>query len=98
MEFIEPKEQVWLLHTQEVRGSSPCAPTIYSFRINSSLLGKNVQPDAFVQKSCAENGSVDARCVGKSLVGVPVELGQRLTHRAKLRLAVELEDLRVALP
>jgi hypothetical protein len=28
MEFIKPKEQVWLLHTQEVRGSSPCAPTI----------------------------------------------------------------------
>ena len=25
---MEPKERVWLLHTQEVRGSSPCAPTI----------------------------------------------------------------------
>jgi hypothetical protein len=29
-----PEEDAELIHTQEVRGSSPCAPTIYSFRIN----------------------------------------------------------------
>ena len=34
MEILEPKEANIRLHTQEVRGSSPCAPTIYSFRIN----------------------------------------------------------------
>ncbi len=30
MEIMEPKEAWFRLHTQEVRGSSPCAPTIYS--------------------------------------------------------------------
>ncbi len=28
MEIMEPKEAWIRLHTQEVRGSSPCAPTI----------------------------------------------------------------------
>jgi len=28
MEAMEAKENAGLLHTQEVRGSSPCAPTI----------------------------------------------------------------------
>ena len=30
MEIMEPKEAWIRLHTQEVRGSSPCAPTIFS--------------------------------------------------------------------
>ena len=48
---------------------------------------------------CAENGSVDVRCAGNSaLVGVTVELRECFPHHAKLRLAVELEYLRVALP
>jgi hypothetical protein len=43
MEIIEPKEAWIRLHTQEVRGSSPCAPTIFGILrevvfINSGLL------------------------------------------------------------
>jgi hypothetical protein len=37
MEITEPKEAWIRLHTQEVRGSSPCAPTILfnNFRIRA---------------------------------------------------------------
>jgi hypothetical protein len=59
---MEQLEATPILHTQEVRGSSPCALTVYSFSIN--------------------------RC----------QLRERLAHHAKLRLAVELEDLGIALP
>ena len=43
MEIMEPKEAWIRLHTQEVRGSSPCAPTIFGILrevvfINSGLL------------------------------------------------------------
>jgi hypothetical protein len=37
---MEPLEVTTLLHTQEARGSSPCAPTIYSFRINLASFPK----------------------------------------------------------
>jgi len=44
MEILEPKEAWIRLHTQEVRGSSPCAPTIPTFRdwlyaLNGGKLG-----------------------------------------------------------
>jgi hypothetical protein len=46
MEIMEPKEAWIRLHTQEVRGSSPCAPTI-TF--------SNLQPHCMaLTKGCTE--------------------------------------------
>ena len=71
MEIMEPKEAWIRLHTQEVRGSSPCAPTIHTnglgvLKVVAVMPNFDTGPPAFhhVYKQRIKTAAPNSLCVG----------------------------------
>ena len=93
-----------LLHTQEVTGSSPVAPTttLIDFkRVVHVAFHRILQSFASTVPELCQNPTLDRVCCAKihpALVSLAVQFCQRLALHLKLHVRVLLEYLRVALP
>jgi hypothetical protein len=74
MEIMEPKEARIRLHTQEVRGSSPCAPTIFN---NLQTFPRFARANPCKSKKCPRlAGCYVMLCLGRSDAFV----GRNISH------------------
>ena len=105
MEIMEPKEADIRLHTQEVTGSSPVAPTIKSFRIRLFAVSAHshccpLSPKAY-QNRIKTPSVLNSRIktpTSPFLVGTTIQLGQGFPFHLKLHLRILLEYLGIGLP
>jgi len=98
-------ENAWLLHTQEVTGSSTVAPTIPA--LANQQLAISIPKHFLLSFSKTYQNRIKTRSVPKQriktpkaffLVGLAVQFGQRLPLHLQLHLGVLLEHLRISLP
>src|SRR5271165_2413789 len=102
---MKGKEKAEFLHTQEVRGSSPCAPTIQTFQnqwfavsVHSHCCPLSSKTYQNLIKTTSILNSRIKTLTSPSFVGTAIQFGQGFPFHLKFHLRTLLEHLRVGLP